>query len=814
MRSTFVALAFTLLAPTSAHAAVVITEIAASQPTDHEWVEVYNAGPDAVDLTGYKFFENATNHGLTEFLGGLLLAPGGYALIAQKADVVASDHPAATMVIDSAWSSLREDGEEIGLRDFSGGMVEQFTYPPGPDFPLSRIDVTRPADDAANWTQDASGGTPGSANAPAADPAPTTDPVAEPTTVDTVADGPTSTGSAYRAGDVVINEFMADPNDGEEWVELYNRGGQLINLQGWRLEDGAETKTKLSGTLDGFAWLLITKPAGNLNNRGDRLLLRDAAGEVMDAVSFGDWQDGDVRDNAAAGGDGVSVGRRSDGQDSGDDVADFAALPAPTPGAANHATTQAPLAPAASVQFTELYPNPPGADTDAEFIELANTGSSVVQLDGWQLVDSSGALHTFEAVAIGPGQYLSLPRSVTGLALDNTAAEALTLRRPDDSVADTVRYAAPTPEGQSYVRGSNSRWQWTLSPTPGGANQVTTANRPPQASIQAPARATVGELLTFDGSDSTDPDHDLLGYHWDFGDGRTDARPVAWQIYAAAGRYPVTLTVSDGRGGTTTQRLTLAVVALPVTIEASALPQPKAPAAPASAPLASKPRATGQTRAAARAGQRSTVTGTVLVAPGVLGRQYFYLDDGSRGIQVYQYSADFPQMVVGNQVRAVGTWSTATPTPRLKLARAGDLTVLAGHATPTPMTIGARQLNHALAGRLVMASGVITELSASRLILDDGQRELVGTLRAGAGVNPTALSVGSTVSLTGILENGTQGWRILPRSASDLVVAQVLGAATGTPPVTADRSPVLWVVGASLGAAVFAWVGLRRGRQT
>ena len=50
----------------------------------------------------------------------------------------------------------------------------------------------------------------------------------------------------------------------------------------------------------------------------------------------------------------------------------------------------------------------------------------------------------------------------------------------------------------------------------------------------------------FDGRGSSDPNEDALTYEWDFGDGARGSGVTATHVYAAAGTYDVTLTVSDG----------------------------------------------------------------------------------------------------------------------------------------------------------------------------------------------------------------------------------------------------------------------------
>jgi PKD repeat protein len=72
----------------------------------------------------------------------------------------------------------------------------------------------------------------------------------------------------------------------------------------------------------------------------------------------------------------------------------------------------------------------------------------------------------------------------------------------------------------------------------------------PVARFSGPEAALAGEAVSFDGKTSTDPGGEPLTYKWSFGDGsskETNTAKVA-HTYAAAGSYPVTLTVSDGKG--------------------------------------------------------------------------------------------------------------------------------------------------------------------------------------------------------------------------------------------------------------------------
>ena len=87
----------------------------------------------------------------------------------------------------------------------------------------------------------------------------------------------------------------------------------------------------------------------------------------------------------------------------------------------------------------------------------------------------------------------------------------------------------------------------------------TVPNQPPVAAFTS----TVTDLgIAVNGAGSSDPDGSVASYAWDWGDGTANGSgATASHSYAAAGTYPVTLTVTDNRGGTATVRHDITVSA-------------------------------------------------------------------------------------------------------------------------------------------------------------------------------------------------------------------------------------------------------------
>ncbi len=154
-------------------------------------------------------------------------------------------------------------------------------------------------------------------------------------TMETSAETDQAFSSLTRAGDVVINEFLPDPNTDwddsgdldyydDEWIELYNKGNSRQDISGWRLDDittgGAAYYTIPGGTyIDPGQFMVFygSETGVVLNNAGDTVNLLNDFGTLIDSYQY---------DNSS---NDVSYARIPDGADNWENVG------APTPGERN-----------------------------------------------------------------------------------------------------------------------------------------------------------------------------------------------------------------------------------------------------------------------------------------------------------------------------------------------------------------------------------------------------------------------------------------------------------------------------------------------
>jgi PKD repeat protein len=97
-------------------------------------------------------------------------------------------------------------------------------------------------------------------------------------------------------------------------------------------------------------------------------------------------------------------------------------------------------------------------------------------------------------------------------------------------------------------------------------------NLPPIPDAGGDRAVVVGDIITFDGRASRDPDGTIVAYRWDFGNGAGAAGEVARYAYQQPGTYTVTLSVTDDSGRPNAS----ASSTVKVTVE----PRPKTPPRP------------------------------------------------------------------------------------------------------------------------------------------------------------------------------------------------------------------------------------------
>jgi PKD repeat protein len=90
-------------------------------------------------------------------------------------------------------------------------------------------------------------------------------------------------------------------------------------------------------------------------------------------------------------------------------------------------------------------------------------------------------------------------------------------------------------------------------------------NTPPVASAAATPLTGAAPLeVTFDATGSQDLDGEIVSYQWAFGDGATDTGITATHTYASEGAHTATLTVTDDKGATNSDQVTITVTPAPI----------------------------------------------------------------------------------------------------------------------------------------------------------------------------------------------------------------------------------------------------------
>jgi len=577
--------------------AVLINEIAwmgTAESANNEWMELKNTTDAEVDLSGWIF---KAGDGQPKINLNGKIAGGGYFLLERTSDNPVPGIPADQPNYSGA---LGNDGEILELFDGSGNLVDRVDFSAkwklnGAGDVVGDNATKRTAErrvDGAWQTSLDPGGTPRAENSagepPASEPADeneenpdqgedkTGEEIKPPADTSSDAEINDSQNSA-RLGEVLINELVSDPADDEvEWVEIFNTTSREWDLSGWTLEDGSGAKTALTGKISASGtekYYVIEKPKGNLNNKGDLIILRDVKANLIDQLAYGDWDDGSPENNAPVASDPNSLARIMDGYNTFNNKNDFQATKKITPGFGNiieaeddpESVKQSGVC--VDIIFTEILPDPAGEDGEDEFIELYNFGKAEIDLTSWKIKDESGKQFVFKKETAGAGdgkqagmilksgEYSAVYRSESKLALNNTK-DFLELFEPEkEKACKSLNYEKAT-EGFSYSYDfSEKRWVWSEVATPDAENKIKKMNAAPEADFNNPEKILAGIPIRFDSSDTADENGDALKFFWDFGDGIVNRLANPEHTFLKAGNFAVKLAVSDGQATSTKEKV-------------------------------------------------------------------------------------------------------------------------------------------------------------------------------------------------------------------------------------------------------------------
>lgn len=760
---------------------IIISEIAwagSSSSASDEWIELTNVGDTAIDLTGWTLTGAGSSGAILTLPEGSLIEPQSTYLISNYEYTHANTALAQAPQFATSTLSLSNSGFSLSVFDATGAFVDGAGGDGAPFAGRSggigdsvdgrytsmvRVDGLGDGTLEESWADaDTSHGfiegvedfgTPGVVAFASATTEPETKEVTleeEPTekiveeetieeeaVVDVVVEE-----VAQAVIDIQINEFVVDPlEDGVEWIELYNNGDTLT-LDGWTIEDAAGKSTDLSGlTIEASSYLVIEEPNGKLNNDGDTIILKDATGSIVESVTYGS-------DAYPIPQDGESLARNGDL---------FEITQTTTPGSANVIVVEQ-VDEVEEVEKTvevEVVEEEEAIET-VEEVTAETVEESLTETTETAEVEETAIEETQEeAVPLKTLQFISLYPNTSGsdegeeyIEIQNTGIQDIDLQGWTIRDGSTDTYVVD--ETLILAAGTTMRLMRTQT-------KITLNNGGDTLELEAPDGDVV-DLMTY-GNAAKGETYDLVNGEWKWS-GAVASVVEAIPTTSSTIESVVPSTASSTSTSTTTNQTAIytssttnARVAQSLTVE----------------------QAKGKAD-----GVQVSIKGVVTAVPGVFGSQVFYLEDETGGIQIYMYSGNFPDLVVGDVIKITGEMSTSRGERRVKLSGAADVVPASGSLEVATENISLEQIDESLVGSLVATQGIVQSKSSTKLVIEDFGATLTIYLKGNPAIDPNQFERGDTLSVTGVLTIYDGELRLRPRSLDDIHVIETAVVTTAT----------------------------------
>lgn len=278
-----------VFAPTGSQGRIAISELnyhSDSTRNSEDWIELYNYGNGALDLSGWKITDGGNNQ--FSFPAGTVIAPQARIVVAQDTTQFRTQY-SALPIMGPLGFGLSNNGETITLSNAFGEVELSITYSPLAPWPVAadgwgatlelRLDTLDP-NLPESWFPGCIGGSPGAAYSPCKEA-------------------------------LVISEinYSSSPDaNAEDWIELQNKGNQAIDLSNWIFKDASDDNQYIipePTVLSPGAYLVLYRQQDlfeqihpfninksgpfnfGLSNSGDAIRLYDHSGRLYQSVYYG-----------------------------------------------------------------------------------------------------------------------------------------------------------------------------------------------------------------------------------------------------------------------------------------------------------------------------------------------------------------------------------------------------------------------------------------------------------------------------------------------------------------------------------------------
>jgi RecJ-like exonuclease len=158
------------------------------------------------------------------------------------------------------------------------------------------------------------------------------------------------------------------------------------------------------------------------------------------------------------------------------------------------------------------------------------------------------------------------------------------------------------------------------------------------------------------------------------------------------------------------------------------------------------------------------IQGIVINLPNNFSSQYFYIMDGSCGIQIYSYNKLFPDLSIGDEIEVIG--KTSSSGRRLKIYDIADIKIISKQNS-----INIDNLKNNLDtyyGRLIYFEGTIIEKKGLNIIIENNGQKYNIYLKSKTNIKSSSYKVGNYIKIIGIVELLNGVYKIVPRYESDI----------------------------------------------